>query len=149
MTYSIGTPCAGRMCFPGPPVSLGPAGDRDCSPHRAKQRLSAGRARDHPVMEIVPNKALSLSLRLPRRTNLRQCSLASRRQVWCLLSAAIRLLGIIRGVSFRVRGQSSPHRAKQRLSAGRARDHPVMEIFPNKALSPSLSLRLSLSPSLN
>jgi len=30
--------------------------------HRAKQRLSAGRARDHPVMEIVPNKALSLSL---------------------------------------------------------------------------------------
>ena len=24
---------------------------------RAKQRLSAGRARDHPVMEIVPNKA--------------------------------------------------------------------------------------------
>jgi len=29
--------------------------------HRAKQRLSAGRARDHPVMEIVPNK-LSLSL---------------------------------------------------------------------------------------
>ena len=32
--------------------------------HRAKQRLSAGRARDHPVMEIVPNKALSLSLLL-------------------------------------------------------------------------------------
>ena len=30
-------------------------------PHRAKQRLSAGRARDHPVMDIVPNKALSLS----------------------------------------------------------------------------------------
>ena len=44
------------------PVSLGPAGGRDCSPHRAKQRLSAVRARDHPVMEIVPNKALSLSL---------------------------------------------------------------------------------------
>ena len=41
--------------------------------------------------------------------------------------------GITRGVSFRVRGQSSPHRAKQRLSAGRARDHPVMEIVPNKA----------------
>jgi hypothetical protein len=60
--------------------------------------------------------------------------------VWCLLSAAIRLLGIARGVSFRVRGQSSPHRAKQRLSAGRARDHPVMEIVPNKALSLSLSL---------
>src|SRR6056300_1289766 len=37
--------------------------------------------------------------------------------------------------NFRVRGQSSPHRAKQRLSAGRARDHPVMEIVPNKALS--------------
>ena len=70
----------------------------------------------------------------------RQCSLASRRQVWCLLSAAIRLLGITRGVSFRVRGQSSPYRAKQRLSAGRARDHPVMEIVPNKALSLSLSL---------
>ena len=33
-------------------------------PYRAKQRLSAGRARDHPVMEIVPNKALSLSLSL-------------------------------------------------------------------------------------
>ena len=48
--------------------------------------------------------------------------------------------GITRGVSFRVRGQSSPHRAKQRLSAGRARDHPVMEIVPNKALSLSLSL---------
>ena len=47
--------------------------------------------------------------------------------------------GITRGVSFRVRGQSSPHRAKQRLSAGRARDHPVMEIVPNKALSLSLS----------
>ena len=28
------------------------------------KRLSAGRARDHPVMEIVPNKALSLSLSL-------------------------------------------------------------------------------------
>ena len=27
-------------------------------------RVSAGRARDHPVMEIVPNKALSLSLRV-------------------------------------------------------------------------------------
>jgi len=26
------------------------------------QRLSPGRDRDHPVMEIVPNKALSLSL---------------------------------------------------------------------------------------
>ena len=83
---------------------------------------------------------LSLSLRLPRRTNLGQCSLASRRQVWCLLSAAIRLLGITRGVSFRVRGQSSPHRAKQRLSAGRARDHPVMEKFLIK-LSLALSLR--------
>ena len=71
-------------------------------------------------MEIVPNKSLSL----------------------CLLSAAIRLLGITRGVSFRVRGQSSPHRAKQRLSPGRARDHPVMEIVPNKALSLSLSLSL-------
>ena len=47
-----------------------------------------------------------------------------------------------------VRGQSSPHRAKQRLSAGRARDHPVMEIVPtNKALSLSLSLRGSLSES--
>ena len=31
--------------------------------HRAKQRLP-GRARDHPVMEIVPNKSLSLSLSL-------------------------------------------------------------------------------------
>ena len=51
--------------------------------------------------------------------------------------------GITRGVSFRVRGQSSPHRATQRLSAGRARDHPVMEIVPNKALSLSLSLSLS------
>ena len=30
-----------------------------------------------------------------------------------------------------VHSQSSPHRAKQRLSAGRARDHPVMEIVPN------------------
>ena len=44
--------------------SLGPTGDCSSSPHRAKQRLSAGRARDHPVMEIVPNKALSLSLSL-------------------------------------------------------------------------------------
>ena len=52
--------------------------------------------------------------------------------------------GITRGVSFRVRGQSSPHRAKQRLSAGRARDHPVMEIVPNKALSLSLSLSVCL-----
>ena len=76
----------------------------------------------------------------------RQCSFASRRQVRCLLSAAIRLLGITRGVSFRVRGQSSPHRAKQRLSAGRARDHPVMEIVPNKALSLSLSLSLTGYP---
>ena len=55
--------------------------------------------------------------------------------------------GITRGVSFRVRGQSSPHRATQRLSAGRARDHPVMEIVPNKALA--LSLSLSLSGSLS
>src|SRR6056300_1323716 len=54
--------------------------------------------------------------------------------------------GITRGVSFRVRGQSSPHRATQRLSAGRARDHPVMEIVPNKALSLSLSLSPSLPP---
>jgi len=51
--------------------------------------------------------------------------------------------GITRGVSFRVRGQSSPHGATQRLSAGRARDHPVMEIVPNKALSEALSLSLS------
>ena len=50
--------------------------------------------------------------------------------------------GITRGVSFRVRGQSSPHRAMQRLSPGRARDHPVMDIVPNKALSLSLSLSL-------
>ena len=49
--------------------------------------------------------------------------------------------GITRGVSFRVRGQSSPHRAKQRLSAGRARDHPVMEKF---LINLSLSLSLSL-----
>jgi len=28
------------------------------------QRLSPGRARDHPVMDIVPNNALSLSLSL-------------------------------------------------------------------------------------
>ena len=55
--------------------------------------------------------------------------------------------GITRGVSFRVRGQSSPHRATQRLSAGRARDHPVMEIVPNKALSLSLSLSLSRADS--
>ena len=53
--------------------------------------------------------------------------------------------GITRGVSFRVRGQSSPHRATQRLSAGRARDHPVMDIVPNKALSLSLFESLSLS----
>ena len=53
--------------------------------------------------------------------------------------------GINRVVSFRVRGQSSPHRAMQRLSPGRARDHPVMDIVPNKALSLSLSLVLSLS----
>jgi len=31
------------------------------------------------------------------------------------------------------------------LSVGRARDHPVMEIVPNKALSLSLSLSLSLA----
>ena len=80
-----------------------------------------------PVLGGPPGEAGSAPLR-------------SRRQVWCLLSAAIRLLGITRGVSFRVRGQSSPHRAKQRLSPGRARDHPDMEIVPNKALSLSLSL---------
>ena len=40
--------------------------------------------------------------------------------------------------------QFRPHRATQRLSAGRARDHPVMEIVPNKALSLSLSLSLSV-----
>ena len=39
------------------------------------------------------------------------------------------------------------HRAMQRLSPGRARDHPVMEIVPNKALSLSLSLSLSLCTS--
>ena len=32
----------------------------------------------------------------------------------------------------------------QRLSPGRVRDHPVMDIIPNKALSLSLSLSLSL-----
>jgi len=57
---------------------------------------------------------------------------ASCRQVWCLLSAANRFFGITRWVSFRVRGQSSPHRAMQRLSPGRARDHPVMDIVPNR-----------------
>jgi len=40
------------------------------------------------------------------------------------------------------------NKAKQRLSAGRARDHPVMEIVPNKALSLSLSLSLERSESL-
>ena len=43
-------------------------------------------------------------------------------------------------------GSVTAARAKQRLSAGRARDHPVMEIVPNKALSLSLSLSLSLTP---
>ena len=70
----------------------------------------------------------------------RQCSFASRRQIWCLLSAANRLFDITRWASVRVRGQSSPHRAMQRLSPGRARDHPVMEKFLIK-----LSLSLSLS----
>ena len=32
------------------------APDPEVSHYRAKQRLSAGRARDHPVMEIVPNR---------------------------------------------------------------------------------------------
>ena len=36
-----------------------------------KQRLSPGRARDHPVMETVPNKALSLSLSLSLSLRLR------------------------------------------------------------------------------
>ena len=40
-------------------------------------------------------------------------------------------------------GQSSPYRAMQRLSPGRARDHPVMEKFLiNLSLSLSLSLLL-------
>ena len=41
---------------------------------------------------------------------------------------------------------ATSHRAKQRLSAGRARDHPVMEIVPNKALSLSRSLRIGPEP---
>ena len=52
---------------------------------------------------------------------------------------------ITRWVSFIVRGQSSPHRAMQRLLPGRARDHPVLDIVPNKALSLSLFESLSRS----
>ena len=40
----------------------------------------------------------------------RQCSFASRRQVWCLLSAAIRLFGITRGVSY-IGPSNACHRA--------------------------------------
>jgi len=43
---------------------------------------------------------------------------------------------------------SRPHRAMQRLSPGRARDNPVMDIVPNKALSLPPSLSLSLHHSL-
>jgi len=42
------------------PVLGGPPGEAGS----AMQRLSPGRARDHPVMDIVPNKVLSLSLSL-------------------------------------------------------------------------------------
>jgi hypothetical protein len=117
---------------------------------RARHRAHIGYAR--PVTGPRPGRPrhghcflIKLSLSLWRG---RQCFLASRRQVWCLLPAAIRLLGITRGVSSRVRGQCSPQGAKQRLSAGRARDHPVMEIVP-KALSLSLSLSLRVSLSLS
>ena len=44
--------------------SNGPAGSRSGKLQSLAFLLSAGRARDHPVMEIVPNKALSLSLSL-------------------------------------------------------------------------------------
>ena len=70
----------------------------------------------------------------------RQCSLASRRQVWCLLSAAIRLLGITRGVSFRVRGQSSPHGPSNACPRAAPETTPLWRLFLIK-----LSLSLSLS----
>ena len=63
----------------------------------------------------------------------RQCSLASRRQVWCLLSAANRLFGITGWVSFRVRGQSSPlHRPEPR----------VTQILKPIAVRPALGFRV-------
>ena len=40
------------------------------------QRLSPGRARDHPVMDIIPNKALSLSLSLSLSRNRRLSRIA-------------------------------------------------------------------------
>ena len=40
-------------------VRVGAPGERQPVPYRAMQCLSMGRARDHPVMDIVPNKALS------------------------------------------------------------------------------------------
>jgi hypothetical protein len=97
--------------------------ERECS-CRARARMLL--AVSDTVFGWGSRPLVSFAQYLAGRWRGRQCSLASRRQVWCLLSAAIRLLGITRGVSFRVRGQSSPHRAKQRLSPGRARDHPAL-----------------------
>jgi hypothetical protein len=73
--------------------------------------------------------------------------------VACVVSSALSLCVmcciLCHSVYFCFLGQSSPHRAMQRLSPVRARDHPVVEIVPNKARSLSLSLSLFLSLSLS
>ena len=72
-------------------------------------------------MEIVPNKALSLRVSLSLSLSLSES----------------------------LKPEATTTVNSQRLSAGCARDHPVMEIVPNKALSLSLSKALSLSLSLS
>ena len=73
-----------------------------------------------------------LKSHVPKADTLRLGTLKHVSESWCQnFEACIRVM-------------SSPHRAMQRLSAGRARDHPVMEIVPNKALSLSLSLSVCL-----
>ena len=58
----------------------------------------------------------------------RQCSLASRRQVWCLLTAAIRPCGIAYWASLKCGASPAYIGYARGLSPGRALDTPVMDI---------------------
>jgi hypothetical protein len=143
-------PCCFVLLLLVPPPSLagrGSESDSDSEPRNRRRRPGPYYQLQHSstlVRKLLPvgRGCIRYSLRMGFKTLSFARYLAGRlerpavlpcvAQTGMVLSAAIRLLGITRGVSFqvRVRGQSSPHRAKprQRLSPV---DHPVMEIVPN------------------
>ena len=144
-------PPAGPCCFvllllvlPPSLAGRGSESDSDSEPRNRRRRPGPYYQLQHIstlMRKLLPVGCIRYSLRMGFKTLSFARYLAGRlerpavlpcvAQTGMVLSAAIRLLGITRGVSFqvRVRGQSSPHRAKprQRLSPV---DHPVMEIVP-------------------